>query len=264
MLSGFFKKIRTNQKVNGHSYFTGTYKIILALITVLLLTSNKCSEDYGYEELPTLLERANLIFVIPKDCDFVPIIKNNQVYYNLAYKLKSGIEIRYHISPYDSLLSRYNAYLDRKAKGIKPVDPEKGEYTEYMSNPNDGYKSYFHAIIFNITEKTDSSFKNAINRAKEFPPEAVKKEFNADWGAYAFCKLDKEFGQDYEVCSVNIIHKKDCGMVVCFRLFRDPDHAKQLLANGKYNDAYYNMQFYKADPPMEMHPKGIDRIFSEE
>ena len=129
------------------------YKIILGFLVILLTTFGKCSGDKNFEHLQNLLERANLIFFEPKDYQIVPIIKNKQVYYDLAFTINKDLEIRYQIYPYDTLLTDYNAYVERKAKGIKPVDPVKGEYEEWKADPNESYKSYFMACLFNICEK---------------------------------------------------------------------------------------------------------------
>ncbi|MFH1052534.1 MAG: hypothetical protein V1779_16570 [bacterium] len=243
---------------------------LLVIFTMLtsLMSFDQCSDNYGYDELPELLERANLILILPKEYNMVPIIKNKQVRYDLAYRLENGIEIRYSIWPYDSLLEEYNAYLERKAKGIKPVDPVKGEFEELKVNPNEIYKNFFLSFIFNVSEKNDTSYEITFNKmvrqVMEFPTDAVKEEFNADYGAHTWCKLNKEFGKEYKECQIFMIHKKDCGMVICFRLFKDKNHVERLKKDKINSDNFNNIQFYRAKPPELLHPKGINRIFQYE
>jgi len=225
------------------------------------MSFDQCSQNYGYEELPELLERANLILILPKQYSMVPIIKNNQVNYHLAFKQEDGIEIRYTIYPYDKEIEEYKAYLDRKEKGIKPVDPVKGEYEEWMSDPNKGHFVAFQSFVFNLSKKSDTLFQHILKIIKEFPSDAVKNEFNADCGYYAWCDLDKEFGQKYKKCLAYGIHKKDYGMIFCFRMFKDMKQVNMLLDSGKINKDFYCIQFFKSRPPLLEHPKGMNRIF---
>ena len=245
-------------------------RIFMVLLILTIMSFNNCSDSYNFNqrEFEKLLERGNLIFFLPRKYELVPVIENKQVHYDIAYKLDNKIEVRYSIWPYDTQLAEYNAYLDRKAKGIQVTDSIRGKMTEIMIDPNTLYKSFFVTFVYNITEKEDLTMDKVLSKIHEYPTKSVQDEFNADYGAYTFCKLDKEFGQEYKLCSVYMIHKKDCGMVVCFRLFKDDEHVKRtdLSKTHFYNNEneFYNMQFYKALPPLPLHPKNIDRIFIPE
>ena len=56
-----------------------------------------------------------------------------------------------------------------------------------------------------------------------FPTEAVKKEFNADWGATVNTLVGEEFGQDYKYCLLVYIHKNGFGDAYTFYLADDTD-----------------------------------------
>ncbi len=231
---------------------------LLTIFFILLLTliSSKCSED-NFKEIQSLLERADLVLFLPEKYTYVPVVKNEQVYYNFAYRLENEIEVRYLIQPLDSALLKYNAYLERKKSGIKKND---SIISEYFVDPNNYHKSYFMAILFNICKKDDSSMAGAKRSITEFPLIGVQKQFSADYGITAFCNIDPEFGQNYKVCSVFMIHKKDYGDVYCFRMYKNDELVNKLLKNNTINNEFYNLQFFKPSPQLKDYPKGISRI----
>ena len=67
---------------------------------------------------------------------------------------------------------------------------------------NSSYKIILNTVIQNITGGVDY-------KVKEFDSAAVKKEFNADWGATAFVEQNSDFGKGYKYCMIVMIHKKD-------------------------------------------------------
>ena len=232
-----------------------TFKTLF-LILLLTLLSSKCS-DNDLNEIEVLLERTDLVLFLPERFTFVPVIKNKQVAYNFAYKLESGIEVRYLIQPLDSSLSEYNAYLDRKAIGKTRND---SIIKEFYVDPNNYHKSVFMSILFNISKKDDSSMARTQGTIKEFPLKGVQLEFNADYGLTSFCELDPEFGQEYKFCSMFMIHKKDIGDAYCFRMFKDNNLIDKLRNEHKILNEFYNLQFFKPNPPFKENPKGKSRI----
>lgn len=225
-------------------------------IVLLTLISSKCSEE-NFKEVQILLERADLVLFLPEKFTYVPVVKNEQVGYNFAYRLENEIEVRYLIQPLDSALIKYNAFLERKASGKKRND---SIVEEYFVDPNNYHKSYFMAILFNICSKQDSSIANAKKSIAEFPIMGVQKEFNADYGISAWCELDPEFGQKYKVCNIFMIHKKDYGDVYCFRLFKNDELVKNLFDNNTIIKDFYNLQFFKKRPQLNEYPRGKSRI----
>lgn len=241
--------------------------IILSLFVMLLMSFGQCSVDVdkNVEEFQDLLERANLLFFEPENYTIVPIIPNKQVAYHTAFRLDNGIEMRYLIWPYDNYIKEYNEYLERKEKGIKRIDPERGEVkSEVMANPNNMYSAFFLACLFNICEKTDSSWEQAKSLMGEYKEDAVKKEFNGDFGMYSGCNTDPEFAQDFKYCSVYLVHKEDYGMFLCFILYRDKEHMSKYYKSEELTKAFYSVQFYLAKPPAIPHPKGVNRIIGYE
>ena len=67
---------------------------------------------------------------------------------------------------------------------------------------NSSYATILHTIILNITGGVDY-------KIQEFDRNAVKNEFNADWGATTFVNLNSGFGKGFKYCMIVAIHKKD-------------------------------------------------------
>jgi hypothetical protein len=117
------------------------------------------------------------------------IVKNGDMNYEYALKYKDkAFEVRYAIRPI-----RYTKYSS---------DKEKQEIEGQRPFRNSSYKAILNTVIQNITGGTDY-------KVQEFDSSAVKKEFNADWGATAFVELNSAFGKGYKYCMIVMIHKKD-------------------------------------------------------
>jgi len=125
----------------------------------------------------SLLTRAQMSFDKPAGSEETLIIKNSQMNYEYAVKFPGhNFEVRYALRPLDSLMKQFEAM--KKDPGV-------------ISNisPNKFYPMSFQAILLNI-----SGGRLGKGTIKMFPPEAVKKEFNADWGATCMVPLAKGFG----------------------------------------------------------------------
>ena len=62
------------------------------------------------------------------------------------------------------------------------------------------------------------------------------------------------------MCNVFMIHKKDFGMVVCYRLFKDIEQMNNLKQDKDLINNVYNITFYRPKPPYPIHTKGYNRI----
>jgi hypothetical protein len=70
-------------------------------------------------------------------------------------------------------------------------------------------------------------------QANHFKHEDVSAEFNADDGLTCAVTLDSEFGQGYQYCMINVVHKDNLGDVYIFILFDDYKVLPSILANDK-------------------------------
>src|SRR4029078_4003442 len=127
-------------------------------------------------------------------------IENRQMNYEYALISKSkDFEVRYAIRPMDNFIKEYN----EREKNKKPG--------EINIHPNKFYAQTFQATVLNISG-------GQLPESTTFDKDAVKSEFNADWGATTTVELGKEFGQDYKYCMVVAIHKDNVGEAYYFYL----------------------------------------------
>lgn len=139
-----------------------------------------------------LLSENHLVFEKPEKFAETEIFENGDLYYNYALKYElDSFEVRYTIFPLHSLLEDYKKSLD---------DPKTTTL-----DPNKYHKSMFMANILNVSQ---SGMEN-MPGITDFPKEAVKKEFGADYGGTSFFTANSEFGKDYKYCMMIVIHKKD-------------------------------------------------------
>jgi len=175
-------------------------KLLLTGLSLIILTS------FSLSDLPKafteLLGRAKMTFEKPIGLVETDPIENEQMNYEYALITKSkDFEVRYAIRPLDELINEYN---ENKKNGKLGVSV----------HPNKLYSTAFEATVLNISG-------GQFPEPTIFDKEAVKEEFNADWGATSFVEVGKEFGQDYKYCVVVAIHKDNSGDAYCFYLSKN-------------------------------------------
>lgn len=171
-------------------------KFFITGISFAILTS--FTSDYLPKKFNDLLNRAEITFNQPEEYSETQAIENQQMNYDYALINKAkDFEIRYAIRPLDEMLINY--YEREKVK--KPDDVN--------IHPNKLHAATFQAIVFNVSG-------GKLSKISVFDPQAVEKEFNADWGALAMVEVGKEFGQNYKYCFLVAIHKDDVGDAYCF------------------------------------------------
>ena len=107
------------------------------------------------------------------------------------YALKhpdKNFEIRYAVMPLDSVFLQYDSLEKNKNPG------------DVNLNPNKLYYGAFLATMANISGGKPP-------KVEVYPNDAVKNEFNADWGAFGLCEVRGEFGKGYKYCMAVAIHK---------------------------------------------------------
>jgi len=184
-------------------------KIKLFSIGFILVLSS-CKSDKLPKEFTDLLNRAKLDFIETEGMIETKCIENRQMNYEYALKLPNkNFEVRYAIRPMDSLLIQYN----KDNMKIHPNKWSEGGYEATLLNI--GIGGLESGILPQITY---------------FDSTAVKKEFNADWGATAGVQLGKEFGgQIFKFCVAVIIHKDFVGDAYIFYLSDNKDELRTLM-----------------------------------
>lgn len=171
------------------------FSILLVFVAGSSFQSKKVATKLP-KEFTEMLKRAKLKYVLKtKEYTEVKPIKNYQMNYEYAIKHnQKNFEIRFAIRPYDT-------YKKQKE------DSEKNN--EKLIEFDSLKESIFQVTIANISG-------GQFLTPTLFPPEAVKEEFNADWGGVVSCRLGKEFGQDYKYCLAMTIYKKEVGSAYIF------------------------------------------------
>ncbi len=188
---------------------------------ITLLTS--FSSDKLPKDFSDLLDRAHLTFIRPDGMNETKCIENRQM--NCEYALKypdKKFEVRYAIRPMDSELENYD------------ITKKRGDL---IIHPNKVSKTVFEATLLNIG--LGGSASGQLPNITYFDSSAVKKEFNADWGATAFVNLGPEFGgQVYKYCIAVIIHKDFIGDGYFFYVSDSKEKIGDLMDN-----AFHSLKF---------------------
>lgn len=188
------------------------------LLPFLLLSALSISAQTTYFD--SLLMRAHLVFEAPKD--FIPTepIENGQMNWEASYKHPTlDFEVRYAIRPMDVLLEEYAGFEREKKEG------------DILIHPNSLFASLYKVTLLNISG-------GQMVRHSEFHPEAVREEFNADWGAVAGTTTGAEFGQGYEYCLFVMLHKQNLGEAYIFFMADDSD-----LILKEMEPIFHNLRF---------------------
>jgi hypothetical protein len=189
-------------------------------IGFLLIAITSFTTDNVPKEFTDLLDRAKLNFQNTVGLEETKIIVNRQMNYEYALKYpKKKFEVRYAIRPLDDLIKDYN----QREKDKKPGDVN--------IHHNKLYASMFQATILNISG-------GKLPQIAAFDKQAVKAEFNADWGATTMVEVGKEFGQEYKYCMIVAIHKDNIADAYFFYLSDTKDGFDELML-----PAFHSMRF---------------------
>lgn len=180
-----------------------TLKIfVLLLLTVVIANAQSSTDVSGVTKsvLPdtfqNVLDLAQMTFLMPKDAIPIPIVKNRQMHYEYAITFKDQpFEVRYSIAPVGYTVAE--AYTG--GKGITPHKEAKVE-DEF------GAKVTSTVVAMNVAGGRPTQGMGS----NPFPPEAVKKEFGADWGSTTIIPIgNNSFGTEYKFCVMVTLFKKD-------------------------------------------------------
>ena len=194
----------------------------LKIFMLLVLLTAGVSNAQTFTTVPTpenaqnTLDLAGMTFTMPKDAVAVPVVKNVQMHYEYAVTFKDQpFEVRYAIAPMGySVAEAYN--------GGKGVTPRKTE-----AKDNDMLAKVFAMnIAMNVAGGVDSPDKSW----QDFPPEAVKREFGADWGNTRLIEIkNNSFGTEYKHCVMVTLHKNDVASAYIFYLSDTKENLMRLM-----------------------------------
>jgi hypothetical protein len=191
----------------------------VALLSVLLISSFCFSDELS--DFQKLCEMADMTFSIPDGFKPAKVKKNPDVLYQYAVKHSSKkVEIRYSIFSLKDEVKEYNEYLKHKNNKTKIM---------VLTDPNEGYELFAATVVMNISqsEKTKG--------ITEFKPEAVKHDFNADWGTSFYIDNNSQYGKGYKYSCVVAIHKHNSANAFIVYLFDDGKEIKDEMLSSFYN-----------------------------
>ena len=174
-----------------------------------------------------VLKLAQMSFTMPKDAISIPLVKNMQMHYEYAITFKDKpFEVRYSVAPLGYTVAE--AYT-----GGKGVTPRKGD--EKLS------RTSAVAIAINVGGGNPSPNMGS----KDFPPEAVKQEFGADWGSTTIIELQNDsFGTSYKYCMMTTLHKNEVADAYIFYLSDTKENLMTLLTEYvAKTGAFYALKF---------------------
>ncbi|MCE1198619.1 MAG: hypothetical protein LWW85_06585 [Marinilabiliales bacterium] len=175
----------------------------LGIFVTLFIILNINAIGQKLSDFKALLEECGMNVNIPKGFVESEIIDNKDMSYDYAIKYPDkDFELRYSIRPI-----RYKKYTN---------DTLKNEMESQRAFRNSQYNIILETVILNITGGVDY-------KVQAFNNEAVRKEFNADWGATSFVDLKSDFGKGFKYCMIVTIHKDDFADAYYFYLSNSKD-----------------------------------------
>lgn len=158
-----------------------------------------------------LLQETGMRFVQPSGFAPVPAIPNEVwAYHHAVQSLSRNLEIRYRI---DSLpgIAAERARARQGMTVLASVDH------------NRIYRANAAATLFNLSDSQDRPFN-------QFPADAVRAEFGADWGAIVDFTLPQHgCGDEYRVGVLIALHRDDRADAYILGLMREPGVEFDLL-----------------------------------
>lgn len=201
----------------------------LAVLFLLLASTHAFSQDSKQhnaqaimypKEFTQVLQRAQMVFDMPKDFTETKVIQNEDLSYIYAFKSPDKkMEVRYMIWPLDSQIAKYNR---PRNEGETRIDP------------NTTYAKLTFMHMANISSEPMDQMQDIL----PFDSAIVNGEFGADWGGTASVILRKTFGGKYEWCSVIALHKDKVADAWCFFLAKNKE---DLLSH--WDPAFFSLRF---------------------
>src|SRR5690606_38495887 len=151
-----------------------------------------------------------LKFRMPEGYRSTPVRENPDLQYSFAIiNDEKTMEVRYSIFPLAGLIAEYE-----KSK----TDPNLT-----MVNPNNIHKT---VMMTNGLNMTGGQMVDIV----DFPPQAVKREFNADYGGVGLVdQFNCEFGKGYKMAQFVLLHKDNVANVIITFLSHDKNTHSDLM-----------------------------------
>ncbi len=168
-------------------------KIVSITFITFFAISTYC-QTLTLEEFQKQAAESGMQFKMPPGYKIKEVKKNRDLQYSFAIiNSEETMEVRYSLFPMKQMLGEY--------------EKSKNHPNVVMINPNNVYVGLMTANGMNMTNGT-------MPDIGDFPPKAVKKEFNADYGGNSFFEFNCEFGKGYKYGQFVCLHKENVADVI--------------------------------------------------
>lgn len=186
----------------------GKLRIMKKIIILLLLLSNVANAQL-LEEFQKKAAASGLQFTMPPGYKVTTVSPNPDLQYSFAIVNEANtMEVRYSLFPMAAMLKEY--------------EESKKDPNVVMVNPNNIYKGIMMSNLFNMTNGKGSE-------VVDFPTEAVKKEFNAEYGGVAFFAFECQFGKGWKYGQAVCLHKENTADVIITFMSNDSKTHSDLM-----------------------------------
>ena len=198
-------------------------KIIGLFVMTVLITAFTISDDKGkivkVVEFQKYIDTIGLKFTMPPDYKEALVKENKDLWYSFAIKdKKADFEVRYTVWSLKPAIKEYE-----KCK----------LYTNcLMPSPNVIFKGRIQSNVLNMTGGQNIGIG-------PFPPQAVKKEFNADNGGSSFFEFNCGFGTGYKYGQMIYLHKDNVADVIITFMSNDKSAHSDLM-NKSFHALTFN------------------------
>ncbi|RYX80494.1 hypothetical protein EON73_05380 [bacterium] len=186
-------------------------KIMLLLTGLVIIFSTAFRSGDTPVTFKDQLEKSGMIFRMPEGFTQAGVIANSQMTYDYAIRhTQKQFEVRFALRPLGDQIQNFNTLEKNKKPG------------DINISPNKLYEASLQAIVLNISGGRMPKFQ-------QFPTQAVKTEFNADWGATTVFEPVKAFGGTYKYCMVVAVHKDNLADAYYFYLADKQETINELI-----------------------------------
>ncbi|WP_299123412.1 hypothetical protein [uncultured Tenacibaculum sp.] len=184
-------------------------------LLILITISSIAQEQFTLDQFKEFCDSSGLVFKMPAGYKVTKVKENPNLGYSFAViNNDASMEIRYTIWPLKAALKNYEASLK--------------DENSMMISPNNIYKGRIQANVLNMTG-------GQMYNIGRFPPQAVKKEFNADDGGSCFLNFNSEFGKGYKHGQFIYLHKDNTADVIITFMSNDKEKHSDLMMEGFYS-----------------------------
>jgi len=171
-----------------------------------------------------ILDDGKMTFTMPEGFVTIPIVKNKQMHYEFAVKsVDKPYEIRYSVSP-------------MTIKGLAGMYENKDKSKEELTA---------RTLSMTVALNVGGGSWDPTMGFGPFPPEAVKREFGADWGGTWFITVkNNSFGTEYKYCGMTALHKTGAADAYIMYLCNSKEGLITLMKeNMKVDGLFYSLKF---------------------